>query len=192
MTINNCSFIKKNSFTKDLIYFAGKVPKPGSDDILPEIYLEKEYEEMLSIYLKKNKDEGSYIKGGAWFFPKVDSSIKKKKTLSAIDIWEILKKKIEISDVLVALLTPDAYGTITEAAYAGGKGDIAVYVFPTEGMSKEDIKELWFIFNLSLSTKHLWKESHFNHSPNIFPYRLTINEYEEMIVNIIPNFLNQD
>lgn len=184
--------IKNNQFNKDLIYFAGKVPKVGSNDILPKECLETKYEEMLNIYMEKNEDEGSYLKSGAWFFPKVDKMANKEKIISALEVWEILKKKIEISDVLVALLTPDAYGTITEASYAGGIGDIAVYTFPTPNMSKQDIKELWFVFNLSISTKHLWKESHFNHYPNIFPYRLTMHEYENMIKNIIPNFLNQD
>ena len=177
---------------KDLIYFAGKVPICNSKkDILPNKFLKMNYKEIFNIYLKKNNDEGTYKKSGAWFFPKIHENSDISANLKPIDIWNILKSKIEISNILVAILTSDSYGTITEASYAAGLGGIAVYAYPTPGMSEDDLKELWFVFNMSLSTKPLWKESHFNHIPNIFPYKTSMIEYESMIKDIVPGFLQK-
>jgi hypothetical protein len=84
---------------------------------------------MLDIYLKKNEHEGSYLKSGAWFFPKVQADCNTTKILKPFDIWEILRIKIEKSDVLVAILTTDSYGTITEASYAAGIGHVLYILF---------------------------------------------------------------
>ncbi|WP_316359377.1 hypothetical protein [Candidatus Neptunichlamydia sp. REUL1] len=183
--------MQSEEFTKkEIVYFAKKVPyDKNSEDVLTVDHIFDKYETALKKYLERNINKGSFLKGGAWFFPKIKDSNKNQEPLSPIDIWLILKRKIEMCNILVAVVTPDSYGTIMEAAYAGGRGDIAVYVFPDKKMSEEEIKDQWFIFNLSLSTKHLWREEHFNLYPSIFPRSISMQEYEEMIRKIIPNFL---
>ena len=106
-----------------------------------------------------------------------------------MDVWEITKGQINKCDVMVAVVTPKAYGTLAEVAYAVGRGNIAVYAFPDSNMTEAEIADLWYIFQMALSTKPLWKEKHFKYKPNIFPKEnLTPAKYEESIRAITPMF----
>lgn len=60
------------------------------------------------------------------------------------------KQKIDDSDAFVAIVQMEAYGAVAEAGYAIGRGK-AVYVLP-DVASHEILKEMWFIFHMSLST----------------------------------------
>ncbi len=89
----------------------------------------------------------------------------------------------------MAEICPKAYGTIMEAAYAGGLGNIPVYAFPKKGLTKEEVEDLWFVFNLSLSTRKLWNPEHFSKSFGLMEDFESMEHFEQYLKSIVPNFM---
>lgn len=180
---------------KPIVYRARRVPYDSDGtEILDESWFFKEIELAIKDYGARNIDMGSYYLGGAWFFPKIsEKSVKslsqKQSPLTPEEIWTVLREKIRKSDVLVAEVCPKAYGTIMEAAYAGGLGNIPVYAFPKKGLTQEEIEDLWFIFNLSLSTRKLWNPEHFSKSFGLMEDFESMEHFEQYLKSIVPNFM---
>ncbi|MBY0281677.1 MAG: nucleoside 2-deoxyribosyltransferase [Alphaproteobacteria bacterium] len=177
---------------KEKIFFARRIIHIGKESHL-SVDPNMPASELRQTFYNKEIIYPDYIHNGPWVFRPVleegkyaDAPLK---NLNPMDVWEITKEQINKCDVLVAVVSPTAYGTLAEVAYAVGRGDIAVYVFPDNNMTEEEITDLWYLFQMALSTKHLWKEKHFKYKPNIFPKEnLNPQKYEESIRNITPMF----
>ncbi|NBT85523.1 MAG: hypothetical protein EBT45_03350 [Alphaproteobacteria bacterium] len=177
---------------KEKIFFARRIIQIGKESHLT-VDPNMSASELKKSFYNKEIIYPDYIHNGPWVFRPVleegkyaDAPLK---NLNPIDVWEITKEQINKCDVLVAVISPTAYGTLAEVAYAVGRGNIAVYVFPDNNMTEAEITDLWYVFQMALSTKHLWKEKHFKYKPNIFPKEnLNPQKYEESIRNITPMF----
>jgi hypothetical protein len=177
---------------KEKIFFARRIIHIGKES---HLYVDPNMSatELRKSFYNKEIVYPDYIHNGPWVFRPVleegkyaDAPLK---NLNPIDVWEITREQIDKCSVLVAVVTPTAYGTLAEVAYAVGRGNIAVYVFPDNNMTEAEITDLWYVFQMALSTKHLWKEKHFKYKPNIFPKEnLNPQKYEESIRNITPMF----
>lgn len=178
--------------TKEKIFFARRIIQIGKESHLA-VDPNMSASELKRSFYNKAIVYTDYIHNGPWVFRPVleegkyaDAPLK---NLNPTDVWEITKEQINQCNVLVAVVTPKAYGTLAEVAYAVGRGNIAVYVFPENNMTDVEIADLWYLFQMALSTKHLWKEKHFKYKPNIFPKEgLTPLKYEEEIRSIKPMF----
>ncbi len=178
--------------TKEKIFFARRIIHIGKESHLA-VDPNMSTSELKRSFYNKEIVYTDYIHNGPWVFRPVleegkyaDAPLK---NLNPMDVWEITKEQINQCDVLVAVVTPKAYGTLAEVAYAVGRGNIAVYVFPENNMTDGEIADLWYVFQMALSTKHLWKEKHFQYKPNIFPQdSLDPLKYEEKIRAIKPMF----
>ncbi len=177
---------------KEKIFFARRIIQIGKESHLT-VDPNMSASELKRSFYNKEIVYPDYIHNGPWVFRPVleegkyaDAPLK---NLNPMDVWEITKGQINKCDVMVAVVTPKAYGTLAEIAYAVGRGNIAVYVFPDSNMTEAEIADLWYIFQMALSTKPLWKEKHFKYKPNIFPKEnLTPIKYEESIRAITPMF----
>ncbi|MBY0462511.1 MAG: nucleoside 2-deoxyribosyltransferase [Alphaproteobacteria bacterium] len=177
---------------KEKIFFARRIIHIGKES---HLYVDPNMSatELRKSFYNKEIVYPDYIHNGPWVFRPVleegkyaDAPLK---NLNPIDVWEITREQIDKCSVLVAVVTPTAYGTLAEVAYAVGRGNIAVYVFPDNNMTEAEITDLWYVFQMALSTKHLWKEKHFKYKPNIFPKEnLNPQKYEESIRSITPMF----
>lgn len=110
--------------------------------------------------------------------------------LSPLDVVEMILGKILSSEVIVAEVNSESYGTIVELGYAAGTNNKAVYVLPSKDLPVEEINELWMSFWFSVQTKAFWREEDIINLEvfkrnNIF----SISDYENFIRKIIPNFL---
>ena len=102
------------------------------------------------------------------------------------------KKKIETSNVLIAIISSLSYGTIAEAAYATALNTVAVYVLPDLTTTQEEKNDLWFLFHMSLQTQHLWKNEDFINARCFRDYEIhNSTEYISFIKKIVPNFLSK-
>lgn len=177
---------------KEKIFFARRIIHIGKESHLA-VDPNMSTPELKKSFYNKEIVYPDYIHNGPWVFRPVleegkyaDAPLK---NLNPTDVWEITKDQINRCDVLVAVVTPKAYGTLAEVAYAVGRGNIAVYVFPDNNMTEAEIADLWYVFQMALSTKHLWKKKHFKYKPNIFPKEnLTPQKYEQEIRAITPMF----
>jgi hypothetical protein len=177
---------------KEKIFFARRIIHIGKESHL-DVDPNMSASELKKSFYNKEIVYPDYIHNGPWVFRPVleegkyaDAPLK---NLNPTDVWEITKDQINTCDVLVAVVTSKAYGTLAEVAYAVGRGNIAVYVFPDANMTEVEIADLWYVFQMALSTKHLWKKKHFKYKPNIFPKEnLDPIKYEQEIRAITPMF----
>lgn len=148
-------------------------------------------------YIEKCVEFDCYISHGPWILRPIieEGSFYQNNfpdDILPLDIWRMVKCKIEMSHVLVAVVDLKSFGTITEAGYAVGLGTVAVYILPDNKLTEDDIKDLWLVFQSSLQTKHLWKEEDIVNIPLFLKYDIkNIKEYEDFVAKIIPNFLSK-
>ncbi len=177
------------------VYFAQRVPvKVDPKQVLP-IHPQMTPKEVISVYAEKELKRKGFIHNGPWFLRPmkkegvfVDNCMPK--DLTPYNVWEMIEKKIDTSNVIVAVVNLQSYGTIAEAGYGAGSDKTAVYVLPDKKLTPEEIQDLWFGFQMSLSTSDLWKNEDIKNIETFKEYGIfSLEDYESFVRKIVPNFL---
>lgn len=179
------------------IYFTRRILPDADPETILTVQPSMTVAEVTNAYANKILDKGKYLYNGHWILRGIsaENSFKDNnipKNISPYDIWNMVRQKIETSDIVLATINSKAHGTIAEAGYAAQSGRIAVYLLPDQNMSDEDLQDLWLVFQIALSTKHLWKQRDIEDIPDFKRYDIySISDYLNFIVNIVPNFLKK-
>ncbi len=177
------------------VYIAKRIPKDPPPHLILNINSLMTIREVDSLYIEKIFVDTNYVYNGPWILrpPLSEDEFSLNHlppNLKPIHIWNMVKKKIESSDVVLGIINGKAYGTIAEVGYASNCKTIAVYILPDENISNDELRDLWFIFQIAKTTKHLWSEDDIK---NINEFKIrdinSIEEYENFISNIVPNFM---
>jgi hypothetical protein len=178
-------------------YFARRIPKNAEENQILPINPEMSVGEIHNRYVEKRVVCDNYISHGPWILrPIVDDGVFHPNNfpseITPYDIWGMVRCKIEMSDVLVALVDTSSFGTIVEVGFAAGLGTVAVYVLPDKKNTQEEIKDLWLVFQNSLQTRHLWRDEDITNVTLFSEYGITnAKEYGEFVSNVVPNFLTR-
>jgi len=179
------------------IYFAKRIPKNSEDKFILDINESMSPDEIYSLYVKKQMLHGSYIYNGHWILRPPTSenrflSPRLPGGLTPFHVWQMVKKKMDESDVVVGTVNPKSYGTIAEVGYACNCGNTAVYVLPENTVSNEDLSDLWFVFQMALSTRSFWSDTDIESIGDFSFFNITsISDYLLFIENIIPAFMKK-
>ncbi len=176
------------------VYFASRIPEH------PETFTVLEIDEKVSVdeigrkYGDKIIDRGSYIHNGPWILraPSGDGDFLNKlpEELTTAQVWNMVKEKIESSDVVIGLVNTKSFGTIAELGYACKCPRVAVYVLPDLDVTPEQLSDLWFIFNMSVETQDRWNDEDIRLISKFAECDIhSVSDYEEFISGIIPNFM---
>ncbi|MGL5784923.1 MAG: hypothetical protein ACRCYZ_05660 [Alphaproteobacteria bacterium] len=181
------------SYGKELVYFASRIPINPPAELLLPLDSTMSLEKIQKIYADVLLDRGNYFYNGPWVFSFLSAEGKYEKGrlpkgTQALDILKMITQKIQTSSVMVAIVSGKAYGTIAEIGYAVAKGNIPVYVFPDPALTREEIQDLWFVFQMGAMTSCLWQEEHFN-TPSLLPQRTTLQAYRAFLETLKPSFL---
>lgn len=153
--------------------------------------------EVHDLYVTHSIQKESYIYNGHWILRPPTSEIdftenKMPSDLKPFNIWNMVKEKIEDSDIVLGIINQKAYGTISEIGYACSKGTIAVYVLPEYNIDESELQDLWFIFQIVQSTKHLWKNEDIEMLQEFRDFNIySIQDYEHYLASIVPNFMKR-
>ncbi len=182
---------------KRAYYLARRIPANATlDEILP-VTPQMTPKQIQDLYITKTTTYDTYIHNGPWILRPIiaEGTFYQNPfppSLAPYHVWEMVKTKIERSDVLVAIVNPKSYGAIVEVGYAVGLGTLAVYVLPDKELTDEERKDLWLVIQTSVQTRALWKEEDIL---NIYTFReyniFTLDEYINFISVIVPNFLSK-
>ena len=178
---------------KEKIYFAGRIPKNPPAERVVSLY-----PGMVGLDVQKALHEAElerehFIFNGSWVFSTLSVSGKDgkgalSKTIPSLDFVRMILGKMMQSSVIVATISGKTYGTIAEVGYAVAMGGVPVYVFPDPSLTRAEIEDLWFVFQMGAMTSHLWKEEHFK-IPNLFPPKTTLKGYQAFLMGLKPPFL---
>lgn len=178
-------------------YYAKRISANAPQNEILPISSTMQVDDIHKCYIEKCVEFDHHISHGPWILrPIIKEGTFHQNNfpddILPLHIWRMVKYKIEISHALIAVIDLKSFGTIAEAGYAAGLGTVAVYILPDKKLIKEDIKDLWLIFQLSLQTKHLWEEEDIANASLFLEYGIkNIKEYEDFILKIIPNFLSK-
>jgi nucleoside 2-deoxyribosyltransferase len=149
------------------------------------------------MYTEKTFMDVNYVYNGPWILrPPVSedefSLNQLPSNLKPIHIWDMVKKKIESSDVVLGVINSKAYGTIAEIGYACHHKGIAVYVLPDQNVSEDELQDLWFLFQIAKTTEYLWSNDDIEKISEFSALGITsLQEYKDFLDNIVPNFLKK-
>jgi len=179
------------------VYFAQRVPvKMDPQQVLP-VHPKMKSKEVISIYAEKEIEREGFIHNGPWFLRPIEAEgvftkNQMPKDLIPYNVWEMVEKKLDTSNAIVAIVNLQSYGTIAEAGYGAGSGKTAVYVLPDKKLTSEEIQDLWFVFQMALSTKTLWKSADIENIETFKEYGIfSLEDYEAFVREIVPNFLKK-
>lgn len=197
MSIESPESSEQKPEPKRRIYFAKRItPNLHPSELLP-VKPGHSAEDVKKLYVEKEVEYPGYVQTGMWTMRPVQEGGDLAKStlpedLQPSHIWEMVKTKIEQSDVVVSIVNDLSYGTILESGYAAGLGRVALYVLPDKNLGKVKEDDLWFAFQASLATKHLWKQEDFDAIPAFKEFGIqNAAEYEELISIIVPKFLSK-
>lgn len=179
------------------IYFARRILPNADPETILTVNSSMTVDEVIGAYANKILDKGNYVCNGHWILrgKNSESSLKDNNLpegLSPANIWSMARQKIETSDAVLAIINTKAHGTIAEAGYASRSGKIAVYLLPDQDVSDEDLQDLWLVFQIACSTKHLWKQEDIGAIPEFKKRGIhSIADYSNFIAGIVPNFLKE-
>lgn len=182
---------------KRKIYFAKRITAQQEPSEILSIEKHHSADDVKQLYIGKEVEYPAYTQTGMWTMrPLKESGNLAENTLpkdlQPIHVWEMVKTKIEQSDIVVSVVSQLSYGTILESGYAAGLGRVALYVLPDKNLTKTEEDDLWFAFQASLATKHLWRAEDFEIIPAFKEFGIhNAEEYEELIHAIVPRFLSE-
>jgi nucleoside 2-deoxyribosyltransferase len=180
------------------IYIAKRIATMSNDQTILAISPDMSVQEIHDIYISHSIPRKAYIYNGHWILrsPLSESHFTENRlpeNMRPLDIWDMVKEKIDTSDIVVGIINSKAYGTIAELGYASSKGTIAVYVLPELGMAESELQDLWFIFQIAQSTKHLWEDTDIQMLDEFKEFKIySIQDYERYLANIVPNFMKRN
>jgi len=182
---------------KRKLYFARRIPTNQNQEEIINIRPEHTAQDLKQIYQEKEIHYPNYIQSGSWTLRPLNQEggltvNNLPEDLNPLDVWEMVKMKIENSDIVVAIINTLSYGTILEAGYAAGLNRVSLYVLPDVSATAAQEDDLWFAFQASLSTQHLWQEEDFKTLQIFQEYGITNSkEYIELIKIIAPHFMKK-
>ncbi len=177
------------------IYIAKRIPKNPPANFVLDISSAMSVQEIHKLYVDKTIPYDNHIYNGPWILrPPLSENVfslnQIPSELQPVHIWDMVKEKIESSDIFLAIINSKSYGIIAEAGYDCKCSKLAVYILPDINISKDDLQDLWFLFQMAKDTKHLWSDRDItsiaefsNHGIN------SLAEYENLIDTIVPNFM---
>lgn len=175
------------------IYCAQRVATLCDPNLLLPITKEQTSEDIGKLFSQMKLDRGSHDYNGVWLFKNRHQPAQHNLPahLKSVDVVRMILGKISASDVLVAKISPQAFGTIAEVGWAAAQGK-PVYVFldPEVSFTEEQLLELWFVFQTGATTEPLWKEEHFN--LDIMPIKTTLADYRQYLQSIKAPFLRDN
>ncbi len=176
---------------KRKVYVAKRIPKNSPlEEVLP-VNMSMSVQEVMDLYVKHYVEMDTYIYNGHWTLRGNTPINNIPEGIQPVDVWLMCKSKIDESDVFIGVVGLDTYGAIAEAAYAIGLNTKPVYVLP-ENNSEELLKETWFIFASSLSTKAFWNEEDIQNIPLFSEHGIVdLRSYEAFIKSLVPPFLRR-
>jgi len=190
----------ENSFKKYImkkVYIARRISKNPESKLVLNIKREMSLDEIFKNYSEKEEFFGSYIYNGPWTLrPPVSDDVfafnNMPADLTPVDVWNMVKQKIESSDVFLGILNNKSFGTIAESGYACCCKNIAVYILPELGISSEELQDLWFVFQMAKNSKRLWCDEDIKMLDIFSSFSIcSISQYEEYVSSIIPNFMKR-
>lgn len=179
------------------IYIAKRIPKNPNPKFVLEIEKSMGTKDIYNIYTQKTEICENYIYNGPWILrpPTSNDTFSMNNMpdkLSPKNIWEMVKVKIESSDVYLGIVNSKSYGTIAETGYACKCPNVAVYVLPEFGLSEEELQDLWFVFQMASVTEHLWNNEDIKMMDEFSKFNInSIDEYKSYLSKIIPNFMKK-
>ena len=182
---------------KRKIYFASKISPYADSSMLIPVHPSMSCKEIAHAYARKTLDKEDYIHNGHWILRGIqaEGSFYENNLPSQITpytVWNMVRRKIEDSDAMVAILKSHAYGTVLETGFAAGCGKLGVYVLPDESLGNGAVQDFWLAFQNALLTRKLWIERDIKSIPNFQKYGIySISNYIDFISEIIPNFLKR-
>ncbi len=179
------------------LYLAKRIQKNPDPRFILSVNTNMSLENVIEAYVEKIYVTKRYIYNGPWvlrapFYENVFAENNMPPDLKPINVWEMVKQKIDSSDIFIGIISGKSYGTIAEVGYACNSTKIAVYVLPEINLSYDELQDLWFVFQMAFNTENLWLDEdiknieEFNHL-NIF----SINDYKSYVSKIIPNFMKK-
>lgn len=173
------------------IYFAGRLAThPNKEDVL-DIQKNMSFDEVYTAYTTKTIARTNHIKNGHWILrPPNAQENNLPINLPPYLIWQMVKKKIEDSDVSAGIINLKSFGTILEAGYASSLNKMPVYLFFDTNLTTEEQKDLWFVLQAAKNTEEFWSEEDIS-LIEYFKERNISNkkDYREYLDAIIPKFL---
>jgi hypothetical protein len=179
------------------VYIAKRIPKNAPPHFVLNIGPSMTVEEIHSLYIGKEYADENYVYNGPWILrpPLAENEFSASKLPACLKpnhIWDMVKVKIENSDVVLGIVNGKAYGTIAEVSYACRHKGIAVYALPDEGLDESVLHDLWFLFQMVKDTKHLWSDDDMKNISEFSKRNInSIKEYEDFLETIIPNFMKK-
>lgn len=179
------------------IYIAKRIPHNSESKMILSINSKMALEEIHKAYTTKEEILDSYIYNGPWVLraPVSNDNFSLNqipRELKPIHVWNMVKEKINSSDVMLGIVNSKSYGTIAEIGYACNCLNIAIYVLPDVNIQEEELQDLWFIFQMIQTTKKMWHEDDIKLFPEFLNYNIhSLAEYEIFIQKIIPNFMKK-
>lgn len=178
---------------KEKVYFAGRIPKNPNPEMILPLHQNMGLLDVEKTLKDARLEREHYIRNGPWVFAYLSPSGEYEKgkvpgDISSVRFVRMILGKMMQSSVIVATISEKTYGTIAEIGYAVAKGNVPVYVFPDPSLTREAIRDLWFVFQMGAMTSHLWKAEHFQ-IPDLFPQKTTLGAYKAFLKDLKPPFL---
>jgi hypothetical protein len=179
------------------VYIAKRIPKNPLSYFVLNIDSSMTVVQIKQSYIEKVFIDKKYIYNGPWILrpPVSDNefSLNKLPTdLKPSHIWDMVRNKIESSDVVVGIISNKSYGTIAEVGYACNCKTIAVYVLPDKNVTEEDLQDLWFLFQIAKTTRHLWSDDDIKNIDEFSVFGISsLQQYEDFLDTIVPNFMKK-
>ena len=177
------------------VYIARRIPTDPNPECVLSISSEMSPEEIRYLYVNKIQDKESYIYNGPWILrPPLPSGDFEKsklpKALKPYHIWDMVKRKIEDSDIVVGIVNCKAYGTIAELGYASSIPSKACYVLPDKKMIDDDYCDLWFIFQIVRNTERFWSDVDIQSISEFKSFGIdSVKSYVLFIESVVPKFM---
>lgn len=177
------------------IYIAKRVSSNTLNDAFVKTSTDMDANTLVKAYQQKTVPREGYIHNGHWILRSVSpagslGAHTLPATLTPQHIMHMVTHKLDDSDALVAIVNTSAYGTIAELGYAVGTKRHAVYVLPDRKISTDQLEDLWMSFHLAFLTAQLWTEEDIQ---TVAEFKeagiLSINDYRQYVLSIIPKFL---
>ena len=179
------------------VYIARRIPKQANPQFVLDVRPDMSLEQVFEIYTQKIYIQGLYIYNGPWILrPPISGDVftlnTLPKSLTPMHVWDMVKSKIESSDVFIGIINSKSYGTIAELGYACNCPNMAVYVIPDTNLTDEELQDLWFVFQMAKKSEHLWCEEDIKGVKEFAQFNIhSLNDYKSLISKIVPNFLKK-
>ncbi len=178
------------------IYFARRIQSNPSAKLILDVRKEMSPQDIHVLYVEKEEKYRNYIHNGHWILrPPITEDNFSLNTLPnalrPLHVWHMVRQKIEESNIFFGVINVKAFGTIAEVGYAC-KCNMAVYILPDENVTKEELEDLWFLFQMVQTTRLFWHDIDFQVIEDFSRFNInSVDEYLSYIETIVPVFMKK-